>query len=311
MWFLRLIRWPNLMIIVLTQVLVRYCVISPFLRTENQHLQLSETGFVLLVLATVLIAAAGYIINDYFDVYIDRVNKPERVIIGKHIDGRMAILLHWILNIAAIIAGFMVSFSTASFGLGLIFPVTAIVLWLYSAKYKRRLITGNLIVSLLSALVVLIVWFFEYFTFIDIVDGVPVISKSISWVVWLYAAFAFFVTLVREIVKDIEDMEGDAAAGCKTIPVVYGIPVSKIIALSITILTILLLAAGQYLLLLQGMKLIAWYYVVPVQVLMIRLVIRIRKAKEHAEFRSPGNLAKVIMVAGILGMLLFPVLMNN
>ncbi|MBE0660850.1 MAG: geranylgeranylglycerol-phosphate geranylgeranyltransferase [Bacteroidales bacterium] len=305
MWLLRLIRWPNLLIIILTQVLVKYCLVSPYLDQAGVSSQFAFLNFMLLIFVTVLLAAAGYIINDYFDLRIDRINKPSRMILGKSIEARQGILLHWIMNGVAVLLGFYLAYRVGTLKLGLVFPIIATLLWLYSARYKRSFLIGNVLVSFLSALVVLVVWLFEYYMLHNLVNEHPVVFSELSIVVGFYAAFAFLVSLVREIVKDIEDIEGDTAAGCKTIPVRSGIGGAKNIALALSLFTMLVLAAGQYLLLQQGLKIIFWYYLIPVQLLMINLLLQINKAVQPPDFRAPGKLAKIIMVAGILGMQLF------
>jgi 4-hydroxybenzoate polyprenyltransferase len=305
MWLLRLIRWPNLLIIILTQVLVKYCLVKPYLELAGISSRFSFSGFFLLVLITVLLAAAGYIINDYFDLRIDRINKPSRMILGKRIEARQGILLHWGFNGIATVLGFYLAYRVGSLRLGFIFPLIAGLLWMYSARYKRSLLVGNIVVSMLSALVVLVVWLFEFYMLRNLGYNMHLLASKLSIVVWFYAGFAFMVSLVREIVKDIEDIEGDTAAGCQTIPVIAGIVAAKNIALALTLLTMLLLAFGQYLLLQQGLKIIFWYYIIPVQLLMINLLLQINKSSQASDFRAPGNLAKIIMVAGILGIQLF------
>jgi 4-hydroxybenzoate polyprenyltransferase len=305
MWLFRLIRWPNLLIIILTQVLARYCVVKPFLEQSDIPLHFSFLNFVLLVLTTVLLAAAGYIINDYFDVNIDRINKPSRMILGRQLEARQGILLHWIFNGIATILGFYLAFRVGSLRLGFIFPLIAGMLWMYSARYKRTLLVGNIVVSVLSALVVLVVWLFEFYMLRNMSFNLQPIVIKVSTVIWLYAAFAFMVSLVREIVKDIEDLEGDTAAGCQTIPVLAGVATAKNVALAITLFTMLLLAFGQYLLLQHGLKIIFWYYIVPVQLMLINLLMQINKANKPSDFHTPSFLAKIVMVAGILGMQLF------
>ena len=305
MWFFRLIRWPNLLIIILTQVLVRYCVINPFMKKAGAISHFPFSLFALLVLITVLIAAAGYIINDYFDIRIDRINKPGKMVLGKNIEPRQGILLHWVFNILAAVLGFYLAYRVGALRLGLVFPLIAGILYMYSAKYKRSLLAGNVVVSLLSAMVVVMVWLFEYYMIRNTGAGIDLFASRISVVVWLYAAFAFMVSFVREVVKDIEDMEGDREAGCKTIPLTAGIPAARNIALACTIFTMLLLAFGQYLALTQGLKIIFWYYVLPVQIMMINLLLMINKSVDPVDFRAPGNLAKMIMLAGVIGMQLF------
>lgn len=305
MWFFRLIRWPNLLIIILTQVLVRYGVIIPYLKQAGATSHFSFPGFWVLVFITVLLAAAGYIINDYFDIRIDRINKPGRMVLGKHLEARQGIFLHWVFNAVATVLGFYLAYRVGSLRLGLIFPLVAGLLWMYSARYKRSLLAGNLVVSWLSAMVVLMVWLFEYYMLREQDYDLHLFASKVSVVVWFYAAFAFMVTLIREVLKDVEDMKGDKAAGCQTIPLLAGIPAAKNFALALTLLSMLLLAFGQYLLLQQGLKIIFWYYLIPVQLMMINLLLQINKSMQPDDFRLPGNLAKMIMVAGILGMQLF------
>jgi 4-hydroxybenzoate polyprenyltransferase len=176
---------------------------------------------------------------------------------------------------------------------------------MYSARYKRTLLIGNVVVSLLSAMVVVVVWLFELFMLKKMGLNLQTLASELSTVVWFYAGFAFLVSLVREIVKDIEDLAGDKDAGCQTIPVMLGVQPAKNIALVLTLLTMLMLAFGQYLLLTQGLRIIFWYYVLPVQILMINLLLQINKSLQPNDFRVSGNLAKIVMVAGILGMQLF------
>jgi len=305
MWLLRLIRWPNLAIILLTQGLVKYCLVRPYLGQAGISSYFSFGSFLLLALTTVLLAAAGYIINDYFDLRIDRINKPSRMILGKRLDARQGILLHWIFNGIATLAGFYLAYRVGSLRLGFIFPLIAGILWMYSARYKRSLLVGNAVVALLSALVVLVVWLFEFYMLRNLGYNLHAVAPKVSVAVWFYAAFAFLVSLIREIVKDIEDIEGDREAGCQTLPLMLGVQAAKSISLVLTLFTMALLAFGQYLLLQQGLKVIFWYYVIPVQLLMINLLLQINKSVLAVEFRVSGNLAKIIMVAGILGMQLF------
>lgn len=305
MWLLRLIRWPNLLIIILTQVLVRYCIVKPYLAQAGVSSYFSFHNFLLLVLTTVLLAAAGYIINDYFDLRIDRVNKPERMILGKRLGARQGILLHLIFNAIALMLGFYLAYRAGSLRLGFIFLLIAGMLWMYSARYKRSLLVGNIVVSTLSALVVLVVWLFEIYMLRSQGYDLHVLASKVSVVVWVYAAFAFMVSLIREIVKDLEDLEGDKVAACQTLPILAGITATKSIAIALTLLTMLLLAFGQYLLLQQGLKIIFWYYIMPVQLMMINLLMQINKSSQSSDFRLPSNLAKIIMLAGILGMQLF------
>ncbi|MCK4638289.1 MAG: geranylgeranylglycerol-phosphate geranylgeranyltransferase, partial [Bacteroidales bacterium] len=240
--YFKLLRVPNLIIIILTQYLIRFCVIKPVLQFHGVNLTFSELDFALLVFSTILIAVAGYIINDYFDIQIDAYNKPDKLIVGKKVSIGTAKLIYAILNGIAFIIGFYLAIKVNAFQLGFIFVMIAIMLWYYSAKYKRQIFWGNLVVAILSALVLLIVWIFEFFSLrlspIDFIDAYRSI-KIINIIIWSYSLFAFMVTLIREMIKDIQDIEGDSKFGCRTLAVVFGIRATKYITTSLIIICIL------------------------------------------------------------------------
>jgi 4-hydroxybenzoate polyprenyltransferase len=159
--FLKLIRLKNLLIIAFTQCMMRWCLISPALKTKGFDLQLSNFHFFLIVIATVMIAAAGYVINDYFDVRIDKVNKPERLVIGKGVKRRVAMGAHTVINVIAILIALYVSHAIGVWKLGLIFFICALGLWFYSTTFKRQLLVGNIVIALFTALVPLIIGIYE------------------------------------------------------------------------------------------------------------------------------------------------------
>jgi len=300
--FIKLIRVPNLIIIVLTQYLTRFCILQPLLKSQGISLQFSELDFFLLVLSTILIAGAGYIINDYFDLKIDNINKTEKIIIGRNISIKNSIILYVLMNIIAIGVGFYISQKVGNIKYVLIFVFIGFLLLFYSAKYKNKFLTGNLIVSFLSAFVIIIVWIYEILAL-----GKNQISIASQWEVMKllvlgYSIFAFLVSLAREIIKDIQDVEGDRTFGCRTIPVVVGITNSKLIVVGITILTMLILAYGQYLFFIYENNFICFYFIL-VQLLFVYLIYTLIKANEIKDFRFTGNLSKLIMLAGILSML--------
>jgi len=170
--FLKLIRWPNLGIIVLTMVLMRYAILQPVLgklqvtlidmpgTISAMSLQLPLPDFIILVIATVLITAAGYVINDYFDIKTDLINRG-KVIVGTSIPRRKAMLWHNILNVAGVALGFFVSWRTGYFWMGILFLLVSGMLYFYSASYKRQFLIGNIVVSLLTAMVPMLVILFE------------------------------------------------------------------------------------------------------------------------------------------------------
>ncbi len=227
---------------------MRYAIILPILRYKAERVYVSQFGdfnFFLLVLATVLLAAAGYAINDYFDTKTDMINRPETVVVGKHINRRHVMTLHLVLNALAIIIGFYISWQIHLWKLIYIYVIITGLLWFYSTSYKKQFLVGNVIIAFLTAMVPLMTVLYEipplnkeYFdTLLELKDN---FNDMFFWVAG-FSVFAFITTLNREIIKDIEDFEGDAAYGSRTMPVVAGIRISKIVTISLTLITIALL----------------------------------------------------------------------
>ncbi|MBI4645657.1 MAG: UbiA family prenyltransferase [Bacteroidia bacterium] len=158
---LKLIRVQNLLIIALLQYIIRWFVIYPVLSEIGFELQFSEFDFFLLVFSTICITAAGYAINDYFDRKADYINRPDSVVVGKHIHQRFAMILHIVLNIIGILLGIYVSYKINLIEIAVIYPIVTGLLWFYSTTYKNHFLTGNIIVALLASLVPLLVVIYE------------------------------------------------------------------------------------------------------------------------------------------------------
>ena len=303
--YFRLFRLPNLLIIALTQYLLRFCIIQPLLAKANVFLHLSEIDFFLLVLSTLFVAAAGYVINDYLDLKIDRLNRPSKMVLGKSIPVQKAIPIHWVLNTLAVLIGFYLGYRLHSIKLASINLIITILLWFYSVRYKKMQLLGNVVVALLSAFVILIVWIFEFYALKK--DQSSFLAASsifgmIKSVVLGFALFAFLVSLIREIIKDVEDMKGDAEMGCRTLPVVIGIKKTKVWILSGIILTIVLLAMAQLLFLSFGFTASFWYFAFVVELMMFFLLIFTTKAQKIEDYHFLSFITKIIMISGILGM---------
>jgi 4-hydroxybenzoate polyprenyltransferase len=303
--FLHLIRWPNIVIVILTQSLVMYALIGRVYAGAGIEPALRPLLFFILVSVTALIAAAGYIINDYFDIRTDRINKPGSVVVGKFIPRRIAIKLHIIFNSVAIAAGLYLSIKVGSFRLWLIFPMMTILLWFYSERYKRKVLSGNLAVAFMSAMVVVVVWLFEFFALRQQPDKFMTVYTQIgliSRVVFTYALFAFLLSFVRELIKDAEDVEGDAITGCQTLPVVYGIRYSGNLAFVLLIVTLLLSLAGSFFLYKTSRLVPAFYFLIVVAVPVLFLAIQVAGARAKEQFHSISNLLKLLMLSGIVGL---------
>lgn len=306
--YLRIIRPVNLGIIILTQLLLRFCVIETFYNLSAVKPALSYLDLSLLILSTVLIAAGGYIINDYYDQEIDTTNKPDKLILGKSISIKNTIIYYWIVNGIGVSVGFYLAIKIDYYVLGYIFPVVAIMLWLYSSRYQKTVLWGNLMIAALSAMVILVVWLFDFFA----LKANPILFVEamkqfvyLHYIIWGFAGFAFLVSLVREVVKDIEDREGDMEGNYRTLPVVYGVARSKSVAIVIHSLAMILLAACQLLLYNENLMLVFWYLTIAVQLLFIFVLYYLVISSNKKDFHFLSNAYKLLMIAGILTMQLF------
>jgi len=240
--FLALTRPLNLAIIVVTMVTMRYGLLNGVLKTGGWSLQQGTLDFVLLVASTVLIAAAGNVINDYFDTRIDRINKPGAVIVGRRVKRRIAMAGHLVLSGIGLVLGAYVAWHAGALRWVAI-PAFAIgALWTYSTSLKRRFVLGNGLVATLTALVPFTVGLYEipllqrhYTPELVALGATPVQAGSFFTILWagigIYTVFAFATTLVRELQKDLADMKGDEADGCRTVPIVLGERWAKVLVL--------------------------------------------------------------------------------
>ncbi|MCP9752211.1 geranylgeranylglycerol-phosphate geranylgeranyltransferase [Ferruginibacter sp. HRS2-29] len=312
--FFRLIRWPNLVFIALTQVLFYFCIILPVFEQYHSAPVLSFTLFMLLMVASVFIAAAGYIINDYFDLHIDAVNKPDKLVMDKVIKRRWGIVWHLALSAIGIAISLAVSYrlhTFYSFIAGMINVVSVIALWLYSTTYKRKLLIGNVLISLLTAWTILILYmaslkdWFSTKAITESQSGYMLGETKLFKFAILYAGFAFIISLIREVVKDMEDMEGDAKYGCKTMPIVWGIPVSKVFVAVWTVVLIAILIVIQFYALKISWWMSALYCITLIILPLIWFLRKLYQAKVAADYHKLSTMIKLIMLSGILSMIFF------
>jgi 4-hydroxybenzoate polyprenyltransferase len=312
--FFRLIRWPNLVFIVLTQALFYYCVLIPVFKDYHAEPSLQQNAFWLLVLASVLIAAAGYIINDYFDINIDRVNKPGRMVVDKVIKRRWAIVWHLVLSAGGILLSLLVSLQMRDwyiFLAGAINTLCVGALWLYSTTFKRKLLIGNVIISLLTAWTILVLFIANlrswYLTNVmaELKQQYELASAKLFKLAILYAGFAFIISLIREVVKDMEDMEGDARYNCRTMPIAWGIPVSKVFTGVWLVVLVGMLSVVQFYVLQLGWWLSAVYCFALIVLPLVWLLYKLYKAQVTADYRLLSKVIKAIMLTGILSMAFF------
>lgn len=269
----RLTRFWNLTIIALAQFIA-----AVFLFRQGVQ-AFTDIWLYILSASTILVAAAGYIINDYYDIKIDLINKPERVVIGKTITRRYAILFHTVISITGVALGLLINWKV-----GAINFVCAFLLWLYSNNLKRQPLIGNVLVSLLTGLSVFVLVF---------------LYEQFHALVFIYSLFAFFMTLIREVVKDMEDVKGDNTFGCKTLPIVWGIRRTKVfLYVLIAVFCCVVVLLDFYQLTIPLIYFIPLLFV-PMAVLVKQLVVA--DTKHH--FYQLSQLCKLIMLLGIATMI--------
>lgn len=289
--WLRLIRWQNLLIVALTQLLVWWCVIMP-----ASPVLLHPQNFALLMASTVMIAAAGYIINDYFDIKIDQRNRPGSVVLGRRIKRKDAIIAHTILNVAALAAAGWLALQAGHYLWPLLQLSCTGLLWFYSTTWKRQYATGNIIVSLLTALTVLVLYVYE--PALHTTPGLP------QWILAVYACFAFVLTWMREIVKDMEDMEGDAAEGCVTMPIKRGLAFATRFTAGLAALAIAPLIASAAMLYMRGYTAMSFYVLALLALPLVWWTLYLLRGKPiTSHYRTCSRALKIIMVLGICALL--------
>lgn len=279
--FLRLIRIQNLIILLLLQYFGRIFLID----NQLSFIALvTEIPIFVLALSTILVAACGYIINDYYDIKIDMINKPNQVVIGKQINRRNAIIFHVILNFLAV----FVSLILLSWRVALFMSICIFLLWIYSNYFKRTAFWGNLIISFLafSALFILFLYY-----------------KSNLERILLFSTFAFLTTLIREIVKDIEDMRGDEIFDCKTLPIIWGVQKTKILVFIILILTLSLILGSNYFITTQLYIYLILFCLLPLLFVSYKLAI----ADKKTDYNFINFCIKIIMIFGISGMIILKI----
>jgi 4-hydroxybenzoate polyprenyltransferase len=256
-----------------------------------------------LIIASVCIAGAGYIINDYFDLNIDKINKPNKNVLNTIINRRWAIVWHLLFSFIGIIAtAIAVGFGKWYLIIANIFCVA--LLWLYSTSLKRKLLIGNILISLLAAWTVLIL-FFAKVPFNEAFNSKSDITLKYFRLAFLYGGFAFIISLIREAIKDIEDREGDAQYGCRTLPIYAGVRTTKIyISIWIVVLVAALVILQLYILQF-GWWLAVIYSIILIIAPLIYLLMQLRKAQTVNDYSKLSSLTKLIMFTGILSMVFF------
>lgn len=293
------------MFIAITQILFHYCILQPNLAEVKQQPKISGFYLLLITAASVFIAAGGNIINDYFDLNIDKINKPHKLIVEKYISRRYAIFLHLLLSLAGIMCSVFVAHRLNILWLGMANTIAVLLLFIYSASLKKKFLIGNILVSTLTAWVIMVLALPEYEVLIlDPQNKNEVFNKMFRLGI-LYASFSFVISVIREVIKDMEDVDGDRKYDCKTMPIVLGLNATKVFVAVWLIVLIALLIIAQIYVIRFGWWLSIIYAICG---LIIPLCIVLKKtfaAQSAANFHKLSSNIKLIMLAGILSMIFF------
>lgn len=312
--FFSLVRWPNLLITGFTVLALKYFVFESAIQYyfSASSSQLSTIQALLLALSIMLVAAAGYVINDVNDVREDAINKPEKQIVDVYISAEKAKWLFYILNLLGIILAAWIGKQLGNYQLAIPHVIASALLWVYSVYLSKSTLVGNVVIAVVSALVPLTYFLFESYPYIieykmvlievyRTTVGGPV-RVLLNFCLGL-SSFAFLLTLIREIVKDIQDEKGDARNAGKTIPIVWGTQTAKNIALGINVITVALVLFGVHYLFnfppFSDILMLLFVYFTIVAPL-IYLMFVLRKAKTRLDYQKGSNILKVVMLSGIL-----------
>ena len=327
--FMRLIRVNNLLLLCILQYLTKYFIVEELVISSA----LSSTKFLYLVISTTAIAAAGYIINDLYDINIDQLNNKRNVISHGLVSIKNAWILYIILNTIGLYLGFFLAFTINQPWLSLIFLYSVISLWLYSKNMKKAFLIGNIQVSILASLSIMNVALFDLFPILNnanishhTINNNIIYNLQASFIIILsYSIFSFLFTLIREIIKDVEDVEGDQKQGATTLIVRLGYKKTKWIILSLCSIVLFLILFFQYLqyslistkftlnhkgeqynnIEFWGANIESIIYTLIIEIILIIFMYKVLSAYKKQQFSFLSKLAKIIILIGILSIPIF------
>ena len=301
--YLKLVRLPNLLLIIFTQVLIKYGLFESF----GIEITLSDFGFFLLCLSTVCIAAAGNVVNDIYDVETDRINKPEKKVVGEKLSEKAALQLFIVLSIIGVGIGFYLANIIGRPGFSAIFIIISALLYLYATYLKQMLLVGNIIVSSLVAMVVIVMGIFELLPAIDASNQQ---TQSIIFSILLdYALFAFLINWLREMVKDQEDITGDYNTGRNSLPIVLGTDRANKVIFTIGLFPLVAVVYYMYEYLFTNTYAVLYTLLLIVGPLLYFLA-TLWSAKHRKHFKHLSFILKLIMFFGILSIGLYPFILS-
>ncbi len=304
--FFQLIRWPNLLYIAITQIVFYTAIYIPLASVSYEAI-LHDFTFFLLIGASVSIAAGGYVINDYFDVMIDSVNKPQKLVLGPVIKKRAAILWHLLFSMIGLYCSFMVSFQSGQWSIFILNISAVFLLWFYSTRLKKSLLLGNILVSALTAWVIWVVYLYLVKGWdVDYLhqSETAIRLRQFFKMTVIYSGFSFVTNLIREVVKDLEDMEGDRKFGAKTMAIEWGVPVAKTFAgvwIVVLIGAVLIISVYAWL---TALYIYSVFLSMTVSLPFIYILYMLKNAETSIHYHKISVWIKWVILAGIISMYL-------
>lgn len=298
MHLLNLVRYKNLLFITLIQLLLKYVLFYSF----GVDAYLSHLHFFLLILATLFIASGGYIINDIYDQRIDAINKPEKQIVGKKITEKKAYNYYIAFTASGVVLGFYLSNHVGFPGFAALFILISALLYVYATYLKSIALLGNLVIALLVSSAILILGLFDLFPSIS-AQNIGIHQEVFSLLI-TYSFFAFALTFIREIVKDIEDVNGDKNNGLSTLPIILGRKRTAILVLVLGVLMLFTVLRYMYVNLYrfpEAMLYFLFFVIGP----LLYFCIKIFSAEKKEDFKTLSKLLKLIMFFGMLSIILY------
>jgi len=293
--FLKLIRYKNLFMVLLTMVLTKYTLIDSIVNPIN----FTNFQFVILTISVILITAGGYIINDVFDVETDKINKPKNLFIGNSISTKTANFSYIIFTFIGLILAIYLCYSNNSYHLIPFFIFSILSLFFYSYYFKKKVLIGNILVSILCSLPIILTFLLHTnYSTRNVGEGI-----LLYYTIIIYAILSFLTTLIREIIKDIEDVDGDFKIKAKTLPILIGRKrASKIAFFFSSILLVILLMILHFI---KNNTFAIIYGTLLLLLPLLYFMYKLHLADTKKQFSKLSNIMKAIMFFGILSMILF------
>lgn len=307
--YFNLFRWPNILMIILLEYLLKFAVFEQFLAKQGVAFPIEDFYFALLVISSVFIAIAGYLVNDIADIEIDKINRPKRVLSSGILSVAQVKSLQWLFEAAGIIMGAIVAYKLGNISLAGIHLLIIIALRAYANKLKCKGLVGNLTIAFSTAMLPVLIWVFTVFALPTLPETVYDFSY-INLITIFYVGFAFWFTLIREIVKDLEDLKGDQKLNCKTLAVRMPLQKLKYALLILNLIAISGILLFQWLLfqhLDDGINtihpLFTANFISIVIVILFHIIPKLITANSSMDFHKISNTLKIVMIVGILQML--------